>query len=219
MLRKEVHDCADCELHHDGTCVFAPKRVKADEVLTTQGTVASEVGFVRSGIVALSAVNASGEQTWGGVRGPRSILGVEAVEGSASTVEVRALTDVELCSATVPTVKFMLGSPEGARRLFGLTLTELLEQRRDIDFRTGTADVRVARFALVCEQLVGKGGAQPLSKVRVAALIGIRPETLSRVLRRFSDNKWLDATVGIHVLDRPALEAIVGSDARAAAVP
>jgi|CXWL01.1.fsa_nt_gi CRP-like cAMP-binding protein len=212
MLRRQVHDCSDCELRHDGTCAFAPKKLKADEVLTTQGTLASEVAFVRSGVVALSAVNPSGEQTWGAVRGPRSLLGVEALAGATSSCEVRALTALECCSATVSTVKFMLGSAGGARTLFGLTLTEVLEQRRDIDFRTGTAEARVARFALACERLIGRDKSQPLSKARVAALVGIRPETLSRVLRRFSDQGLLDASKGICVLDRRGLETLAGRD-------
>jgi CRP-like cAMP-binding protein len=197
MLRERVSDCSQCELHHPGGCVFAPRKLKADEVLTAQGAVATEVGFVRSGIVSLSATSTAGAQTWGAMRGPHSLLGLEALEGARSACEVRALTDVELCVATVPSVKFMLGAPDGARTLFGLTLTEVLEQRRDIEFRTGTAEARVARFALACERFIGKGKTQPLSKARVAALVGIRPETLSRVL-----------TSGIKVVKREALETL-----------
>ena len=212
MLRRRVDNCADCELFHGSRCVFAPRAVKADSVLNSQGTVPSEVGFIKSGIVAVSATNVAGEQTWGAVRGPRSLLGFEALEGEKSQCEIRALTEVEMCSATVPTVKFMLGSPDGARRLFGLTLTEVLEQRRDVDFRSGSAEARVARFALACERLIGHGSGRPISKARVAALVGIRPETLSRILRRFSAHGLLDSKSGIRVLKRAALATLADGD-------
>jgi len=212
MLRPPVHECSDCELGQAGKCVFARKKVGPDSVLVPQGSLPVEVGFVRSGVVSLSAVSGDGEQTWGAVRGPRSLLGIEAMEGVASPCEVRTLTQVEICAATVPVVKGWLGSAGGARALFNLTLTELLEQRRDVDFRTGSIPARVARFALAFERLIGTNDVQrPLSKARVAALMGIRAETLSRVLRRFSTRGLLDSTMGIRVLDRAGLEAIAGS--------
>ncbi len=180
----------------------------ADSVLTSQGAVPAEVAFIRSGIVAISATNAAGQQTWGAMRGPRSLLGLEALQDGHSGSEIRALTDVEMCSATVPTVKFMLDSQDGARRLFALTLTEVLEQRRDVNFRTGKAEARVARFALACERLIEPGRAHPIPKARVAALVGIRPETLSRILNRFSERGILDSKSGIRVLQRSALETL-----------
>lgn len=184
----------------------------ADTVVVPQGGVAAEIGFVRCGVIALSTFSGSGEQTWGAVRGPRSLLCIEAMEGVGSACEVRTLTEVEVCAATVPVVKAWLGSHGGARALFNLTLTELLEQRRDVDFRTGPLQARVARFALAFERLIGTNDAQrPLSKARVAALMGIRPETLSRVLRRFSARGYLDSASGMRVLDRQALEALAES--------
>lgn len=209
MLRRPVHDCCDCELFGEGKCIFSPKTLKADELIVAQGAVSAEVGFVRRGVVALSKVSRSGDQTWGAVRGPRSVVGVEAVEGATSSCDVRALTEVEMCSASLPAVKSWISSAGGARTLFNLTLTELLEQRRDADFQTGTAETRVARFALACERLIGTGRNQrPLSKARVAALVGMRPETLSRVLRRFSERGYLDSSSGIRILDREALETL-----------
>lgn len=209
MLRRPVHDCNDCELKVAGKCVFARKKFTADTVLVAQGALPTEIGFVRSGVISMSAVSGDGEQTWGAVRGPRSLLGVEAVEGTPSACEVRTLTEVEICAATVPVVKTWLGSTGAARTLFNLTLTELLEQRRDVDFRTGSIQARVARFALAYERLIGTNDVhRPLSKARVAGLMGMRPETLSRVLRRFSTRGILDSASGMRVLDRAALEAL-----------
>lgn len=209
MLRRPVQDCNDCELGSSGKCVFARKKVAADTVLVPQGSVPTEIGFVRAGVVALAAANGEGTQTWGAVRGPRSVLGIEALEGTASAYEVRTLTEVEVCAATVPVVKTWLDSPGGARALFELTLTELVEQRRDVDFRTGRIQARVARFALAFQQLIGSNDPRrPLSKARVAALLGIRAETLSRVLCRFSARGFLDSALGMKVLDREGLEAV-----------
>lgn len=209
MLRQPIRDCSDCELLGGGSCIFTKRTLEPDRLLVSQGSVPEEVSFVRRGVVALSAVSFSGVQTWGAVRGPRSLLGVEAISQTASACEVRALTEVDVCVASVPAVKEWLGSIGGARTLFERTLTELLEQRRDVDFQTGTVAARVARFALACERYIGGGhGQRPLSKGRVAALVGMRPETLSRVLRRFSDRGYLDSSGGVRVLDREALAAL-----------
>ena len=209
MLRLPVHDCGDCELGAAGACVFARKTVEPDALIILQGAVSAEVSFVRRGVIALSTVSRSGDQTWAAVRGPRSLLGVEAVTGATSACEVRALTEVEICSATVPVVKTWLDSAGGARALFDLTLTELLEHRRDVNFQTGTAEARVARFAISCERYIATASRErPLSKARVAALVGMRPETLSRVLHRFSERGYLDSSAGVRVLNRAALEAL-----------
>lgn len=190
-------------------CVFAPAKREAGPVVTAQGELAARISFIRKGIVGLSTVSPKGDEHWSAVRGPRSLLGLEALEGLSSSYEVRALTELELCAAPVSTVTAWLETLSGARTMFGLALAELLNQRRDIEFHTGTAEVRVARFCLACEPLLTPGGGHDhFSKVQVAALIGVRPETLSRVLRKFADAGLLDSSSGVRIIDRAGLQAI-----------
>ncbi|MBK7863006.1 MAG: Crp/Fnr family transcriptional regulator [Archangiaceae bacterium] len=209
MLRAPVHDCRDCELGAGGSCVFTRKTLRAGAVMVAQGGPPAEVAFVRSGVVGLSVVAGSGEQTWSAVRGPRSVIGIEAMAGAPAAFEARALTEVEVCAASVSVVRAALGSARGARALFELALAELTAQRRDVDFRTGPPLQRVARFVREFERLIGSHGARrPLSKARVASLVGIRPETLSRVLQRLRARGYLDARAELKVLDGPGLDAL-----------
>ncbi|MFT3835850.1 MAG: Crp/Fnr family transcriptional regulator [Myxococcaceae bacterium] len=207
MLRRAVHDCSDCELHTDRRCVFAPRTLQAGALLTPQGEVPSEVSFVRDGVVSTSTVAASGDVTGASVRGPRSLLGLEALRQLPSQAELRAVTPVALCSAPIAQVHDWLGPRGPARMMFEMTLDEVLEQRRDAAFRSGTAESRVARFTLVWSTLIGRGAATPISKTRVAALLGIRPETLSRVLTSFAERGLIERGKGITLKDADALRA------------
>jgi len=207
MLKRNVHQCTDCELHVAGRCIFAPRTVPPDTLIAQQGEVPTVVSFVRQGVVSASTVTASGDVTGASVRGPRSMLGLEALRNLPSQAELRAVTEVGLCSAPLSTVNSWLGPDSAARRLFELALDEVLEQRRDASFRSGTAESRVARFTIVCAELVGRGHAAPISKNRVAGLLGIRPETLSRVLTSFAERGYIENSSGIKLRDVAALRA------------
>ena len=192
-----------------GACVFARKRVKANSVLASQGQSPAEIGFVRDGIVTLTSVDSMGQHTWAAMRGPRAMLGFEALANTPAECEVRALTEVDVCRATPDAVRLLRLGAAGAKVLLDLALTEVCEQRLDIGLRTGRVENRVARFALRFEQLVGRADStKPLSKALVAALIGIRPETLSRVLTRFHARGLLEVSNGIRVLKPVALRAM-----------
>jgi CRP-like cAMP-binding protein len=202
MIKKAVRDCGDCELLVLGKCVFSPKKLSADSVLTLQDSVADEVSFVRRGVVSLTVLTAEGEQAHVAVRGPRSMLGLESLRGLPSPAEVSAITDVQLCAAPKERVNAWLGPESGARRMFELATAELLEQRRDVDFHSGSAEARVARFLLMCCEHLGRGKEAPFSKTRAASVLGLRPETLSRVLRRFAARGLIETGPDVRVLDR-----------------
>lgn len=212
MMRAPVKECGGCELGAGGNCPFARRKVAADTVVVAQGASPTELAFVRSGLVALTTVSAEGDQTWRAIRGPRSLLAPETIDGAPSRCEVRTLTDSELCSAPAASVKAMLKSERGAQGLFALLVTELSEQRRDVDLRTGKVQARVARFALAFDALIGNSAGRPtLSKAQVATLLGMRPETLSRVLGRLAGRGLIDVSHGMKVLNRAALEAVAQS--------
>lgn len=208
-MRAPVQRCDECELNAGGRCVFAKKTLRAGAVMTSQGALPAEVGFLRSGVVSLSMVSGAGEQTWSALRGPRSLIGVEALDGAPAAFEVRTLTAVEVCAASLPSAQAWVRSPGGSRALLGLALAEVRAQQRDVDFRTGSPPARVARFVAEYEPLIGTNDPErPLSKARVAELVGMRPETLSRVLGQLRGGGCLDARPAVRVLDRAALEAV-----------
>ncbi len=190
-----------------GRCAFAPKTCKADTVLLAQGQEPDHVGFLREGLVATTAVDANGDVTWASLRGPRSLVGFEAFVHTPTTAETRALSDVEWCSAPKATVAALLAEPASAMVFFRLALTEVLDQRKDVALHTGSVAHRVARVIQECERLLGpRRGGHRLAKAQVAALVGVRPETLSRALRELHDRRIV--ANGIEVLDAEALSAL-----------
>jgi CRP/FNR family transcriptional regulator, anaerobic regulatory protein len=206
MFKEPVDQCQTCELGRNGSCPFTPRLLPRDAVVSTQGQVADEVGFVKSGILVLSSVGSTGDEQRVSVRGPRSVVGLEALEGQGAAEEVRALTDVVLCRSEVQRVKRWASAGPAANSLLQLAITEMGLRRAEVDLRQGPALARVARFAIQYAALVESGRGKHFSKERVARMLGMRPETFSRILRKLSDQGLIDSKQGIKVLNAAELE-------------
>ena len=220
MFEKPVDSCASCPLHAGGRCAFVPRKVRAGERLWSQGEVPPEVMFVQSGTVALTATDAEGGHWWNGVRGPRSLLGVEAIQGKPARARAEVVTDASLCSADPAALRTQMSAPgtpaasELSSALVPLLLEELDHRSDETRGRSGTALSRVARFILEHSELVESGQRGPFSKRHVASMLGIRPETMSRSLATLTNDGLI--TVGRHITieDRARLE-LVASPPRA----
>src|SRR5512135_2586870 len=81
MLETPVHDCKECSLGVAGRCPFVSKKLKAGQTLWMQGDVPREVVFVKDGMLTLSSTEPSGTETLSAVRGARSLVGPEALQG------------------------------------------------------------------------------------------------------------------------------------------
>lgn len=215
MFEKPVDSCALCPLHAGGRCAFVPRKVSAGERLWDQGEVPPEVMFVQSGTVALTAVDSEGGHWWNGVRGPRSLLGVESIQGRPARARAEVVTDASLCTADPVMLRVQMGTdgspPQYAEltaALVPLLLEELDRRSEETQGRSGTALSRVARFILEHSEVVASGQRGPFSKRHVASMLGIRPETMSRCLAALTKDGLI--TVGRHITvnDRAKLEAV-----------
>lgn len=207
MFSTPVSTCQSCpiSLTAGGRCPFTPTKVPASAVICAQGERHPSIYFVREGAVTVSAVDEAGNERSVSVRGPRSLLCLEALRGTASPSEVRALSDVRLCGLPVEEISRWLGQ-EGtpARHLLELLMTELERHQGDIQWRSGDSLARVARFL----QTVGlrPKGASPLSKQLVARVLAMRPETFSRCLTQLTERGIVSRNG--RVLDTDALAQI-----------
>jgi CRP/FNR family transcriptional regulator, cyclic AMP receptor protein len=201
MFELPVHACTDCALNGSGRCPFVNKKIKAGQTFWMQGDVPRELFFVKDGLVTLSSTEPSGTETLSTVRGPRSLVGTEALQGRPSPVNVEALTDVTVCAADANTVQRWMGPATPAATLLGLTLDELNRNARDLNFRSGPSLARVARFLLEYARLIDAGRQAPFSKQHVARLLGMRAETLSRCLRQLVDDKLIESGRHVSILD------------------
>ena len=98
MLGKPVESCDRCELGKNGPCLFRPKKVDAGAMVAHQGEVSREVLFVKEGVLGLTATDAAGDEVLTSVRGPRSVIGLEALSGKPSPFTVTALDDATVCT-------------------------------------------------------------------------------------------------------------------------
>ena len=197
-------------------CAFVPRKVSVGTQLWSQGEVPSELIFVKSGLLAMSATDSAGQELGAAVRGPRSLLGFESLRGQMARASVETLTDAVVCSATPVTVRQRTGlqgtgfgsSAElaaSASALLQLTLDELLRVERDGDLRSGSAVSRVARFILSSGALIASGQHAPFSKRHVAALLGLRAETMSRCLRQLKTAGVITSGRQVRILDEARL--------------
>jgi CRP-like cAMP-binding protein len=214
MFEKPVDSCASCPLHAGGRCSFVPRKVSAGQRLWSQGEVPPEVMFVQSGTVALTATDAEGGHWWNGVRGPRSLLGVEAIQGKPARARVEVVTDASLCSADPASLRVQMSAPgtpgasELSSALVPLLLEELDRRSDETQGRSGTALSRVARFILEHSELVASGQRGPFSKRHVASMLGIRPETMSRSLATLTTDGLITVGRQITIEDRARLELV-----------
>jgi CRP-like cAMP-binding protein len=142
--------------------------------------------FLRAGLVMLCCSDEEGQEQAVALRGPRSLLCYEALGGRPSPVEVRAVGPCRVCAVPVNRMATLLGadvSPAGA--VLSLLLEEMARRDEDLAWRTGDALHRVERFLAAYGE---RADLLPrLPKQLIARALGIRPETLSRCLRRLSE--------------------------------
>lgn len=221
MLEKPVTSCDACPLHRAGSCLFVPRTVEAGTRVSLQGEVPREVAFVKEGVLALSSTDAAGEELMAGVRGPRAVLGLEALRGQASRSSSVALTDAVLCSIDAGTLRSSSGldasstsatpNPlvaQTAASLLSVVLDELDATQRDADLRTGSAISRVARFILAYARVMRPNSKVAFSKRHVAALLDIRPETMSRCLKALAGDGLIRSEPRVEVLDEARLAEV-----------
>lgn len=212
MLQKPVESCAGCPLHAGGRCAFVPRKVEPGHTLWEQGEVPPEVLFVQRGTVALTGKDSAGGQWWNGVRGPRSLIGTEAIQGKPARASARVVSESELCTADPVALRVQLEKAgqagELASALVPLLLEELDRRSDEMQGRSGSALARVAHFILEHSDVVAGGQRGPFSKRHVASMLGIRPETMSRCLAALAKDGIITADRHVTVNDRARLEAI-----------
>ncbi len=217
MLDQPVHECSECPLNSNGRCPFVTRKLSAGSPVWGQGDVPREVIFVKEGLLSISSSDATGHEVMSAVRGPRTLLGFEALRIQPSRGAVDAITDATVCTADASLVRQWAGLDAGsnpqrentassAASLLQLALDELDRTVRDIDLRSGPALARVARFLVASSKLIDAGRQAPFSKQHVAQLLGIRAETMSRCLKKLQTAGLIESgrTVKIRDPDRLA---------------
>jgi CRP-like cAMP-binding protein len=207
--------CKSCALSapsRAAQCPFEAARYDAGAPVTTRDQVPGNVVYLRRGQVVLTNPRASGGERSCAVRGPGTILGLEAVLDRAVPYEIRALTDVAICVAGSGAVGAWLGpldSPLGTT--LRLSLEETSRRANERQVMEGTAVRRLAAFLLQMRTSASRDQAPSIPLAVLAEVLGMRPETLSRALSELRAEGALAPGRKIRILDEATLRLFAES--------
>lgn len=194
------------------------------EVIFHQGSPCFGVHCVATGTVALRRVDAEGRSVIVRLVHPHETLGARTLLGGgtyASTAE--ALTEARVCLIERPAVKALLARSPGLALRFLRRLAEDLRAADDEKLERATLQVR-ARLARLLLALLERYGVDagvgaftlelPLARQDMAALLGVRPESVARAVRALEDDgvaRFRGRAVEVPSIDRLLAELPAGA--------
>lgn len=175
----------------------------AGEVVFEQGSPPAGVHCVSRGIIALRAVDHAGQSTLLDLAHPGELVGLRAyLAKRPHRTEARALVASRVCTVWARDAdKVVGGSPLVQGRLVARCIDALdSAQDRIVAATTGSGRVRLVQLLL--KLLAGHaapGGSEirarlPLSRRDMAAMLGVQPETMSRLFRRLQEDSLLSVS-------------------------
>jgi CRP-like cAMP-binding protein len=180
-----------------------------------------QIVFVRSGQVLVTMVDRAGRETLCMHRRTGALIGLEALHGSRLPYQIWALTDSELCTAELDEISVWLErNPHPSQVLLQLAVRALDQGRSERIALRGDATQRVARFLLssmgadVPESTRQPRSLQPLAlrKNVLARILDMRPETLSRVLRKLERLGAVVVDPQVLVVDPTKLRSLIDGE-------
>lgn len=180
--------------------VRTPK--KAGTRIYRAGAPADGAFYVVEGEVLLVRDGGEGEKPRA-LRGRGSLVGLESVTGGRYEDDAVCTVQTQLCALPRSRLEAWIAqSPAAARAVAELAVEEAQRVAREIPDELPCL-TRLARFVLGRHR---RGARSSLPKQTVAALLHMRPETLSRCARRLGEAGAIDPR-SFTVSDEQALEA------------
>lgn len=199
----------------------------AGDHLFREGDPFEAIAAVRGGTVKTYVVDRDGNEQVLGFHLPGELIGLSAIDGERYPCNAVALDTVTLCRFSFSKIA------ELAARLPGLQKQLFRLLSRDIGNASllagdHSADERLAAFLLLMSRrfaargLSASGFRLSMSRSDIANYLRLAPETVSRVLRRFQDDGWIQVRRRDLELTAPArieaLAATILRDDRATAI-
>lgn len=201
--------------HHD---------YRAGEVIFHQSAPCLGVHCVESGTVGLRKVDAEGRGVIVRLVHPHETVGGRTFfAGGSYSSTAEALTPARVCFIDRTGVRELLTRSPALAQRFLRRLAEDLRDADDEKLQAATLGVRarVARLLLALAERYGVPGAPgafelelPLARQDMAALIGVRPESVARAVRSLTDDGvalFQGRTVTIPDIDRLLQELPAGT--------
>lgn len=184
--------------------------------LFREGDPFDSIAAVRAGAVKTYVVDADGDEHVLGFHLPGEVIGLNAIDGEKYPCNAIALDTVMLCRFSFPKIALLAARLPGLQRqLFRLLSRDI--GRAALLAGDFSADQRMAAFLMdVSRRLALRGFSASrfqltMARTDIANYLRLAPETVSRVLRRFQDERLLQIDRReVELLDRPQLEVLAG---------
>jgi len=198
--------CAECVLGPTaGPCGFRTQTVADGTTLAEADEVPSQLVHLKSAVVELVTTSMAGGERRYSLRGPGALVGWQVLAGTKSCSAVRVLHGGEVCTMTAEAAR--AADTTLAAALLEPVAVELAQTACELHLSNQPAATRVARFLLaeiicVSQTLDGRTARS------VARQLGIRHETLSRILKKLEANGCIERSP-LRVIDREGLRRVV----------
>ncbi|MBZ0130306.1 MAG: Crp/Fnr family transcriptional regulator [Rhodobacteraceae bacterium] len=232
------HPCAECRFHAQSlwqpvsngavstlSRSFSRRELEAGATLYHQGAASEGVYCVSRGLIAIRSFAPDGGSSLLRLAYPGELIGYRAfLTGREHRTEARALVDSRICVVAHRDAKKVIQAcPAVLARLAERCADELDQAHERI--QEAARLTNKARLARLLDQLMLAHGAAdgntwrmrlPISRQDLADILGVQPETLSRLLKRLEDDgqvkssgRWIEMQSPAGVPDQAGGEAQV----------
>jgi CRP-like cAMP-binding protein len=206
-----IEGCSDCALGRAAPCPFHETRLAAGSVLVAQGEKPDRVWFVRRGTVLVSTVSGTGEETQCALRGPGSLVGLEALRDEPAGYQAWTLSEAVMCGLSSERFRAWVGprdNPLGV--VLDLALDEAAERGEERIALAGRTVERVARFLVARRRMEKRERPLRIQHQLLARMLGMRAETLSRALGKLREAGAIEDGVDVRIADFDRLVQLAG---------
>lgn len=227
------------ELHFCSTCAFSQaclsegydKRHLADlhvlvehtgpynlrEHLFREGDEFNAIAAVRAGTVKTYVIDAQGNEQVLGFHLPGEVIGLNAIHTARYPCNAVALDTVTLCVFAFPQLSMLATRMPGLQQHLFRLLSQDIGKAALLsgDF---TADERMAAFLVMLSRRYASRGFSPhrftltMARADIANYLHLAPETVSRILRRMSNDGTIEVKQrDVYLRDMGRLESLARS--------
>ena len=186
----------------------------AGDYLFREGDPFEAIAAVRAGSVKTCVTDRDGHEHVLGFHFPGEVIGLNAIDGHRYPCDAIALDTVMLCRFSFPKISVLATRVPGLQRqLFRLLSRDI--GRAALLAGDWSADQRLAAFLIgISRRLAARGFSATrfqltMPRTDIANYLRLAPETVSRVLRRFQEDRLLQVDRReLELLDHEALETL-----------
>ena len=197
IMLRSVHKCYD-----------------RDDAVFREGDPVNSVFIIKHGQVKLVTFDAEGREKIVGIFSDADTVweGI-FVEGSRYPYSCVCLTPATLCCIRRSDVENAVSNPQVALRVISMLSLKLHDaNERNMILSVNEPVARIAAFLIYCE----RRSSDPVIKLRlddIAGSVGLRPETVSRYIRRMVNDGLIEKVgqSGIRITDFAAMQLLVNS--------